>query len=345
MSVPVYDLHCDLPIFLALASHFNEARTVFDLRSRCSVPQMREGGVAFQALALFAPPSPDSAAFGMHEAETLARSLEKHADSFQWIRSLTDLDEERAPDDPRIRVMAAVEGASTFADEAESLDESFARFDRLVEVAGPLLYVSLTWVPENRFGGGNASPKGLLDDGRVLLDFLAARSVAVDVSHASPRLAHDILDYSYAKDLDLTVLASHSPYAALKDIPRNLPNEVAKEIASRGGVIGLNVMQPYVEGPAPQAFVDQLKHARELGILDAQAMGADFFCTDDIPPDMRKPDAPDDFFADFGDSSCYPRLLEALQEGMEFSDDELAAVAHRNADRFLRRVLDDVSSA
>ncbi|MEO1086454.1 MAG: membrane dipeptidase [Acidobacteriota bacterium] len=342
MSVPVYDLHCDLPIFLALAPHFNETRTIFDLRSRCSVPQMRDGGVAFQAMALFTPPSPESAAFGMQVAETLARTLEKHADSYQWIRSLGDLDEERSSDDQRIRVMAAVEGASTFADDAETLDVAFDRFDRLVEVAGPLLYVSLTWVPENRFGGGNASPKGLLDDGRVLLDFLAARGVPVDLSHASPRLAHDILDYSYAKDLDLTALASHSPYAGVRDIPRNLPDEVAKEVASRGGVIGLNVMQPYVEGPAPQAFVDQLKHARELGILDAQVMGADFFCTDDIPPEMRKADAPDDFFDDFGDSSCYPRLLEALQEGMDFSDEELAAVAHGNADRFVRRVLEDV---
>ncbi|MEM8996786.1 MAG: membrane dipeptidase [Acidobacteriota bacterium] len=341
MPAPVYDLHCDLPIFLALASHFNETRTIFDRRSRCSAPQMREGGVAFQALALFTPPT-ESSAFGMHVAETTARTLEQNADSFQWIRSLGDLDEERASDDPRIRVMAAVEGASTFADDAETLDVAFDRFDRLVEVAGPLLYVSLTWVPENRFGGGNASPKGLLDDGRVMLDFLAARSVPVDLSHASPRLAHDILDYSYAKDLDLTVLASHSPYAGVKDIPRNLPDEVAKEVASRGGVIGLNVMQPYVEGPAPQAFVDQLKHARELGILDAQAMGADFFCTDDIPPDMRKADAPDDFFEDFGDSSCYPRLLEALQEGLDFSDEELAAVAHGNAERFVRRVLSDL---
>ncbi|MEO1370807.1 MAG: hypothetical protein AAFX50_26800, partial [Acidobacteriota bacterium] len=94
MSVPVYDLHCDLPIFLALASHFNETRTIFDRRSRCSVTQMREGGVAFQALALFTPPT-ESSAFGLHVAETTARTLEKHADSYHWIRSLGDLDEER----------------------------------------------------------------------------------------------------------------------------------------------------------------------------------------------------------------------------------------------------------
>ena len=339
MSVPVYDLHCDLSLFLALASHFGEERTVYDRRSRCSVPQMREGGVEFQALAIFSPPMPESEAFGLHQAEMLAQTLEKQKDVFHWIRSLTDFDEKRAEDDQRIRVMPAIEGASTIASESEPLDDAFKRFDRLVEVAGPLLYLSLTWVVENRFGGGNSSDKGLSDDGRVMLDFLAARDVPVDVSHACPRLAHDILDYSYAKDLDLTVLASHSPYAAIKDIPRNLPDEVAKEIASRGGVIGLNVMQPYVEGPAPQAFVDQLKHARELGILGSQVLGADYFCTDDIPPDMRKPGDPDDFFPDFGDSSCYPRLLEALQEGLDLDDDGLAAIAHGNAQRFIRRVL------
>lgn len=339
MSVPVYDLHCDLAVFLALAPQLGEQRTVYDRRSRCSVPQMREGGVQFQALAIFSPPMPESAAFGLQQAELLARTLERHADAFHWIRSLVDFDEERAEDDERIRVMPAIEGASTIASEGEPLDDAFARFDRLVEVAGPLLYLSLTWVTENRFGGGNSSEKGIKDDGRVLLDFLAARDLPVDLSHASPRLAHDILDYSYAKDLDLTVLASHSPYAALKDIPRNLPDEVAKEIAARGGVIGLNVMQPYVEGPAPQAFVEQLKHAHELGILESQALGADFFCTDDVPPEMRKPNDPDDFFPDFGDSSCYPRLLEALQEGLDFGDDELAAVAHGNARRFIRRVL------
>ncbi|MEM6794835.1 MAG: membrane dipeptidase [Acidobacteriota bacterium] len=340
MSTPVVDLHCDLPLYLALAEPMGENRTLDDAKSRCSVPQMREGGVIFQTLAIFAPPMPDSGDFGLREAEVLARTLEHHPHRLRAVRAAGDL-EPASPDDASIGVMAALEGGDAFSNPGEPLGETLARFDRMLEVLGPVLYTSLTWVADNRFGGGNGGDqKGLSADGRVMLEYLAERGVPVDLSHACPRLAHDVLDFTYSHGLEIEVLASHSPYAGVLDLPRNLTDDAAREIKSRGGVIGLNVMARYVVGDAPQALVDQMLYAREIGVLEgAQALGADFFCDLDVPPEMRKGEDDPDFFKDFGNSSCYPRLLEAIQEGLAMGDQELAAIAHGNALGFIRRAL------
>lgn len=339
-TIPVVDLHCDLPIFLALGELQGEQRTPFDRRSRVAVPQLRDGGVVLQTLAIFtaggAGIEMPTTVQAERQVEAITRLHEQHDDVFRPIRTSHDL-----VDDGRIGLIPALESATGLAESDEPLQQALRRLDSILETLGPLLYISLTWISENRFGGGNGATKGLTEDGRVLLEYMNERGVPVDVSHASPRLAHDIMDTTYARGWQLPVLASHSPYAGIKEIPRNLPDEIALEIARRQGVIGLNVMCRYMVGDAPQSFVDQIVYARELGVLGAQALGADYFYAGDVPGDMRPPDP--DFYDDFGDASTYPALLEAVRHGAELDQATLDAIAHGNALRFMRRVLEGQS--
>ena len=333
----VADLHCDLLAYLVVGEMQGLKRTPNDALSRASLPQMRQGGVALQTLAIFVTSRPGWSAIGHKQAEIYARLVETYDQDVRPVRSMADL-----AADERIGLVAAVENASAFADEDASMDEVLKGYERIRALTGPLLYVSLTWNGENRFGGGvpmdeTTEAKGLKPDGKVLLDYLAEKGPAVDLSHTSPRLAHDILDYIYAKGLDLPVLASHSPYRSLVDIQRNLGDVEAKEIAARGGLIGLNLLGRFLKGEPPHCFVDQIRHAQELGVLGAQAMGADFFYEGDIPD--RPADAGEEFHPGFADASCYPSLFSALQEELELDDAVLDDLAWNHFESFLPKVL------
>ena len=115
------------------------------------------------------------------------------------------------------------------------------------------MYVSFTWNMENRFGGGALTTVGLKDDGKRLLEVLATNRIAVDLSHASDRLAYDIFNYIDKHKLDMKVIASHSVMRAIHHAPRNLPDEIAKEIIKRKGIIGLNFIAKFI-GPDMKAF-------------------------------------------------------------------------------------------
>ena len=295
---------------------------------------MRDGGVALQTLALFSMTKPGSSNVGLEQARIFVDLLDRYGDEVTgWSASIPNNDA------AKITLVAAVESASAFTEEDEPLDEAFRRFERIQELAAPLLYVSLTWVQENRFAGGNGSPDvGLKDDGRTMIEFLADRGVALDVSHLSPHAADEVMDFLAARDLSHPVMASHSDFAGSRDIPRNLTDDVAREIFRRGGVVGLNFMKPYT-GEEPSDLATHLAHGLELGGRDHLCLGADYFCVDDIPRDvLADRDREALFYGEFGDSSCYPRFFEMLKaEGI--GEDWLPALAHGNARRFAGRVL------
>ncbi len=57
----------------------------------------------------------------------------------------------------------------------------------------------------------------------------------VDVSHVSDKTFHDVLAVSKAP-----IIASHSNCRALCDHPRNMSDEMIRELAAKGGVIQIN---------------------------------------------------------------------------------------------------------
>ena len=118
--------------------------------------------------------------------------------------------------------------------------------ERIIDNVGNLFYIGLTHHLENRFGGGNFSKAGLKDDGKALLDYLDNKQIAVDFSHTSDALAYDILEYISKKNLKIPILASHSNYRPNFDHPRNLPDDIAKEIINQKGLIGLNFVRAFV---------------------------------------------------------------------------------------------------
>lgn len=314
---PVCDLHCDLLFYL----HNGEKRSAYDLAPRCSIPQLKKGHVALQTLAIYTETGPGS-----------ARSAQKQFDLFKALPALHPQELARLGTGPKeaIQIVLAIENASGILEEGEPFEKGIERVTKFQKEGGPILYVSLTWNGENRWGGGNETRVGLKREGELLLDFLSAHNIAIDLSHTSDPLAHDILNYIEKHSLPLIPIASHSNFRAITHVPRNLPDEIAKEIFRKGGIIGINFIRPFI-GTNPTDFLRHIEHGLSLGGEEHLCLGADFFDDGDLESLTHlKPF----FFPGFDEASCYPRFLALL--GQQFSEKQLQRIASQNFYSFLK---------
>lgn len=301
---PIYDLHCDLLCYLAGAPD----RTPYDPIVRCSIPDLLKGGVAFQMLPIFSETAPGSSQKGGNQVKIYSQLKETLPNN--------------------IKVQLAVENASSFAEEQEPLDQALDRLNQWNKEAGPLFYISFTWNFENRFGGGALTTVGLKEDGKRLLDYLNGKNCSVDLSHASDSLAFDLLNYIDAKRLDIPVIASHSNFRSICSAPRNLPDELAKEIIRRKGLIGINFVQNFIGRDNPDNFVKHLEYGLKLGGEDVLCFGADFFHDEDIPAAHRKQD--DYFFKEYGNSSVYHKVISLWINELGIDDPLLTKISYKN---------------
>ena len=131
-------------------------------------------------------------------------------------------------------VIASLENASNFCEEDMDLDEGFENLEKdYWEYKGYFLYQELHHHHENRFGGGNFAEAGLKEDGKILIDYLSDKKIAIDLVHTSDQLAHDIFNYTAQRNYKIPILASHSNFRSVYPNNRNLPDELVKELIAQ----------------------------------------------------------------------------------------------------------------
>jgi membrane dipeptidase len=91
---------------------------------------------------------------------------------------------------------------------------------------------------------------GLSDFGKDVVREMNKLGMIVDISHVSDKTFYDVLALSKAP-----VFASHSSCRAICDAPRNMTNQMIKDLAAHGGVIQIN----YHVGFLSQEFRDAEK--------------------------------------------------------------------------------------
>jgi microsomal dipeptidase-like Zn-dependent dipeptidase len=237
----------------------------------------------------------------------------------------------------KIGILAAFENASTFCEEDEPLQEGLERLILMFGKVGRPLYIGMTWNTENRFGGGVLSTVGLKEDGQRLLDFLNGKQIAIDLSHASDALAHDILNYLTQQDLQVPVLASHSNVRSVTAVGRNLPTELLQEVIRRRGLVGLNSIRAFV-GPSIETLGSHIEEIVRLGGSDSVCFGADFFFEGDVPKNTpgRSPDGW--YFPEFDGADRYPELLSIFTEKLGLKEAFVRKMAYQNASDYLSRL-------
>ena len=121
--------------------------------------------------------------------------------------------------------------------------------------------------PSSKLGDNKNEDKGLSQFGRSVVKRMNDLGMMIDVSHASDQCVKDVLTLSRAP-----IIASHSGTRALMNHPRNLPDELLKQIADKGGVIQIVGYTGFIKAdPARDKAFEELEakvashyHAREF---------------------------------------------------------------------------------
>ncbi|WP_266203273.1 dipeptidase [Pontibacter kalidii] len=328
--LPIIDLHCDLLVYLTDVPHSDMNRIE---EIGCAVPALVEGNVKLQVMALYSATGPGSTRFAALQRD-MFRQL---ADADNCLIAVTDAGQlqEAMQRQGGTGMVAAIENAAGFCEEAEPLEEGFKRLEKIIEVCGRVLYISFTHHTANRFGGGNSSDPshGITTDGRMLLDYLHGRRIAVDLSHTSDALAFDILNHIDTERLDIPVIASHSNFRPVWHHERNLPDELTQEIIRRKGLIGMNFLRKFLNTEASDALLQHITYGFDHGAEDALCFGADYFYFADEPDRSRYPF----YYKEYEQAgSSYAYILQRLEE--QYSKEQLQKLAHGNARRFIERI-------
>lgn len=192
-------------------------------------------------------------------------------------------------------------------------------------------FITLTWNQSNCIGSGCSTTgtdndTGLTDYGKEFVKECENLGIFIDLSHASVKLMHDVLDSGNSR-----VFASHSNFRAVCDHPRNLPDDVAKEICKRGGYIGLNTYLPFVVANTdypqydPAKLVDHAEYADKLGLLDNLGFGFDLDGIDGYGVGID------------GEKSIHDQYLPIFEK--KFNKEQIEKIWYKNFFNFLDRKL------
>jgi membrane dipeptidase len=144
----------------------------------------------------------------------------------------------------KIAALASLEGGHLIGDSAAILRD-FARLG--------VRYMTLAHFKNNLFADSmtdTAVHGGLSARGKELVREMNRMGVMVDVSHISDKAVLDAVDASTSP-----VIASHSSVKAIAPIPRNMPDEVIRAVARKGGVICINFHAGYLNKPAYDVYI------------------------------------------------------------------------------------------
>ncbi|MBD1398078.1 dipeptidase [Pontibacter sp. JH31] len=327
--LPIIDLHCDLLVYLSDVPGSAIDRVA---EIGCALPSLNEGNVLLQTMAIYCATAPGSTNYAHLQAEIFQKLA---ADEKSRLTAVTGVDSLRAALSGKVStgMVAAIENASGFCEEEEPLEDGFKKLEKIIEAVERLLYISFTHHLGNRFGGGNSTGLGITRDGKMLLDYLHGRRIAVDFSHTSDALAFDILEHIDREKLDIPIIASHSNFRPVWEHNRNLPDEIAQEIIRRKGLIGMNFLRAFVNNTDPEALLHHIRYGFETGAEDAICFGADYFYTADSTDLSRIPY----YFPEHEQAgSSYTFLLNQLQQHL--SQEQLQKLAYKNAQRFMERI-------
>ena len=263
----IVDGHCDTPYrMLRHNVHLDE----HDTEAQADLAMLRASGITATFFAAYVPPF-----YANRGAADFARKL----------IDLIELETRRQPGEltlctdsagivaakreERIAVMIGVEGGHAIEDSLDVLRELYGRGAR---------YMTLTHVNTNNWcdsSGDAGRHGGLTAFGREVVRTMNGLGMIVDVSHVS--------DQAFAHVLETTsvpVLATHSSCRALCRHPRNLTDEMLRDLARNGGVCMINFFSAFISDDVAQVIMKAQKRPKKNGDPTAGTGG-----TEEMPDD------------------------------------------------------------
>ncbi|HEY8549244.1 MAG TPA: dipeptidase [Vicinamibacterales bacterium] len=259
-EVPLIDGHNDIPWAMREGAWYDFDK--IDLRLpqpslHTDIPRLRAGGVGGQFWSVYVPSSLQgerAVTATLEQIDAVYAMLARYPDTFELARTADDV--ERIFKAGKIASLIGMEGG-------HSIDSSLGalRMFRRLGVA----YMTLTHsdnIPWADAATDDPVLGGLSPFGEEVVREMNRLGMLVDLSHVSPDTMADAIRVSEAP-----VIFSHSSARALCDVPRNVPDEILRQIPKNGGIVMVTFVPGFV---APDAAAHSRLAREKMRALRAQ---------------------------------------------------------------------------
>jgi membrane dipeptidase len=234
----------------------------FDLGARSStgsvdIPRMREGNLGAIFFSIWIPSKvtgPEAVDRAMVQIDAVREQVRRHPNDLVLATTAAEIREARKQG--KIAALMGVEGGHMINSDLGVL-RSFAALG--------VRYMTLTHSGNDEWADSSTDKvvhNGLTDFGKDVVREMNRLGMMVDISHVSDKTFYDALEVSKAP-----LIASHSSCRAICDAPRNMTDQMMKDLAAKGGVVQIN----YHVGFLSQEFRNAEKANPELN----KAIGAE----------------------------------------------------------------------
>lgn len=206
----------------------------------------------------------------LDQAARLRATAEAAPDELRLILTRADLDAVLAARAEGSQIVGGILGAEG----AHALSGRFENLARLYDAG--FRVIGLTHFFDNELGGslhgeGGAEGAGLTDFGRRVVAEMIARRMVIDLAHASPAMAREVLAMAGARPI-----VSHGGIHSHCPNQRNFTDDILLEVAAKGGLVGIGYWDEAVCGTDVGAIADSIVAGIDLLGEDAVALGSDF---------------------------------------------------------------------
>lgn len=227
----------------------------FDLGVRQSdgsidIPRMRAGNLSAIFFSIWVPSKitgPDAVRRAMAQINAVREQVRAHPKDLVLATTAGEIRAARRQN--KIAALMGVEGGHMINSDLEVL-RKYADLG--------VRYMTLTHSGNDEWADSSTDKpahNGLTDFGKEVVREMNRLGMMVDISHVSDKTFYDALETSKAP-----LIASHSSCRALCDAPRNMSDQMMKDLAAKGGVVQIN----YHVGFLSQKFRDAEKANPEI---------------------------------------------------------------------------------
>jgi membrane dipeptidase len=207
----------------------------FDLGTRSStgsidIPRMREGNLSAIFFSIWMPSKvigPEAVDRALVQIDAVREQVRKHSNDMVLATTAAEVREARKQG--KIAALMGVEGGHMINSNLGVL-RSYAALG--------VRYMTLTHSGNDEWADSSTDKpahNGLTEFGKDVVREMNRLGVIVDISHVSDKTFYDALEVSKAP-----LFASHSSCRAICDAPRNMTDQMMKDLAANGGVVQIN---------------------------------------------------------------------------------------------------------
>lgn len=236
----VFDGHNDLP--WEIRTNGSRSFEKLDIsqpqpKLHTDIARLKRGNVRAQYWSVYVPSDTayDGTAYQktLEQIEIVQAMIARYPQVFVAARTASDV--EAALTNGKIASLIGVEGG-------HAIEHSLDKLRKLHELGAGYMTLthsdSLDWADSC---SDDAKAHGLSEFGKEVVRVMNQLGMLVDISHVSPQTMQAALDVSKAP-----VIFSHSSARAVADHPRNVPDEILKQLPKNGGVVMINFYSGFV---------------------------------------------------------------------------------------------------